>query len=58
MQLLSITADIKTQPVPYKGTGPLMPDMLSGRIDFTFNNLKTLMPMIKAGKLLRLTTDK
>lgn len=51
VQLLNMTADIKTQPVPYKGTGPLMPDMLSGRIDFTFNNLKTLVPLIKAGKL-------
>ena len=51
VQMLNMVAEIRTQPVPYKGTGPLIPDMLSGRLDFTFNNLKTLVPVIKAGKL-------
>ena len=51
VQMFNMMAEVKTQPIAYKGTGQLMPDMLSGRLQYTFNNLKSLAPMVRTGKL-------
>jgi len=40
--------------VPYKGAGPLMPDLLAGRVHVVFNNLPTAMPLIRSGQLVAL----
>ena len=37
--------------VPYKGAGPLMPDLLAGVVDLAFDGMGTSGPQIKAGKL-------
>ena len=37
--------------VPYKGAGPLMPDLLAGVVDLAFDGMGTSAPQIKAGKL-------
>ncbi|QJR15174.1 Bug family tripartite tricarboxylate transporter substrate binding protein [Usitatibacter palustris] len=37
--------------VPYKGAGPLMPDLLGGVVDLAFDGMSTSGPQIKAGKL-------
>ena len=37
--------------VPYKGAGPLMPDLLGGVVDLAFDGMGTSGPQIKAGKL-------
>ncbi len=37
--------------VPYKGAGPVMTDLLGGRIDLHFASLPAALPQIKAGKL-------
>ncbi|HEY9278707.1 MAG TPA: tripartite tricarboxylate transporter substrate binding protein [Eoetvoesiella sp.] len=45
--------------VPYNGGAPAQLALLSGQIDFTFDNLATAAPNIRAGKLtaLAVTTD-
>lgn len=50
-ELLNSMAGIKTVHVPYKGGGPLLLDLIAGRIQFTFGSPPTLLPQIKAGKL-------
>jgi tripartite-type tricarboxylate transporter receptor subunit TctC len=37
--------------IPYRGTGPMLQDVLAGRVECTFNGLPPLSPHIKAGKL-------
>ncbi len=37
--------------VPYRGTGALIPDLLAGRIQMTFDNLPSYIPHIREGRL-------
>ena len=37
--------------VPYRGGGPALIDLMSGRVQLMFDNLPTSLPFIKAGKL-------
>jgi tripartite-type tricarboxylate transporter receptor subunit TctC len=37
--------------VPYKGSGPAMPDLMSGRVNMMFENAPGAVSHIKAGKL-------
>ncbi len=51
MELLKHMAGIDLQHIPFKGTGPAMTEVLSGRIAALFSNLLTAKPLIEAGKL-------
>jgi tripartite-type tricarboxylate transporter receptor subunit TctC len=42
--------------VPYKGTGPMMTDLLSGRLDAASVGASALLPFIKAGKVRCIAT--
>ena len=46
--------------IPYKGTGPMMPDILGGRLQVVFDNVLVLTQHIKSGALqgLAVTTAK
>ncbi|MDH4181417.1 MAG: tripartite tricarboxylate transporter substrate-binding protein, partial [Betaproteobacteria bacterium] len=37
--------------VPYKGSGPMLQDLLGGQVQMAIDNLPSSMPHIKAGKL-------
>jgi tripartite-type tricarboxylate transporter receptor subunit TctC len=37
--------------VPYRGTGPLVSDLIGGQIDMAFLSLSSAVPQVKAGKL-------
>lgn len=50
-ELLKRSADLDMQHVPYKGTGALLPDLLSGRINLAFENVTVMTPHIKSGAL-------
>jgi tripartite-type tricarboxylate transporter receptor subunit TctC len=43
--------DIKTMPVPYKGSPQALTDVMSGRVDFMFVDLSLAIPQIQGGKL-------
>jgi len=59
-ELFNITAGVKLEHVPYKGTGPALTDLLGGQVQLSFNNAFSLIPHIKSGKLkgLAVTGDK
>jgi tripartite-type tricarboxylate transporter receptor subunit TctC len=46
--------------VPYKGTGPAMTDLISGRVQLIFSTMPPVLPQVKSGKLraLGVTTIK
>jgi tripartite-type tricarboxylate transporter receptor subunit TctC len=41
----------KFQFVPYRGTGPMMQDLLAGQIDFSFDQAANSLPQVQAGRI-------
>ena len=39
------------QPVPYRGSTAMMPDLLAGRINMSFANIVNVLPLAREGKL-------
>ncbi len=50
-ELLKSTAGFDALHVPYKGSAPALADLLGGQINFTFDNVGVLLPLVKAGRL-------
>ncbi len=53
-ELFELQAGIKLVHVPYKGTGPSSLGMIGGEVNMGFNNVSTLLPYVKSGKLVAL----
>ena len=51
-EYLKMVAGIDVQHVPYKGTGPMLQDLLGGRIESTNAGAPALLPQIRSGKLM------
>jgi tripartite-type tricarboxylate transporter receptor subunit TctC len=51
MELFKSMARVEMTHVPYKGTGPLITDMLGGQIALTIASAVPLTPQVKAGRL-------
>src|SRR5882672_472116 len=50
-ELFKIMAGASMQHIPYKGSGPMIPDLLAGTIGLSFENITTAYPPAKAGRL-------
>ena len=48
-EMVKRTAGVDMQHIPYKGTGALMPDFLSGRVQMMFENVAVMTPHIRKG---------
>jgi len=55
-EYLKMTADVFMLHVPYRGTGPMVTDLLSGRLDASAIGAAAIIPFIKAGKLRCIAT--
>ncbi len=57
---LGLGAKINMVHIPYKGVGPLLTDLMAGRLQAFFSSASAAMPQIKGGKLkaLAVTTPK
>lgn len=51
MAYLADVAGLDMQHVPYKGTGPMLTDLIAGRLDATFTGAPPLLQHVKAGSL-------
>ncbi|MDP1536194.1 MAG: tripartite tricarboxylate transporter substrate binding protein [Burkholderiales bacterium] len=51
VELFKTMAGIRMEHIPYKGTGPLITDMLGGQIGLTIASAVPLSPQVKSGKL-------
>lgn len=43
--------------IPYKGTGPALIDLISGRVNMTFEGATAVLPHVKSGKLIALASN-
>lgn len=58
-ELFAHRAGIKLRHVRYSDTRQLYADLVAGKIELSFNNLMSLLPLIRAGRLVALgTTDR
>ena len=48
---LALRSGIKMEHVPYKGTAPILTDLLSGEVSMVFSSMVVFMPHVKEGKL-------
>lgn len=50
-ELFQYKTGVKMTHIPYKGTGQVIPDLLSGQVKLTFGNMPALLPHIQKGSL-------
>ncbi len=50
-QLFKTMAGIDIEHVPYKGSGPLVSDLIAGNVQMAIDSLSVYLPQIRAGKL-------
>jgi tripartite-type tricarboxylate transporter receptor subunit TctC len=50
-ELFKTMTGVQMQHIPYKGSGPMIPDLLAGTLSMSFENITTAYPPVKAGKL-------
>ncbi|MGZ5152693.1 MAG: Bug family tripartite tricarboxylate transporter substrate binding protein, partial [Burkholderiales bacterium] len=55
-ELLSTLARIKVLHVPYKGSAPVLTELMAGQVDYAFESVLATLPHIRAGKLHALAT--
>lgn len=51
MELLKSVSGVDIVHVPYKGTGPVITDLIGGQIQMTIGSAAPTLPMLRAGKL-------
>jgi tripartite-type tricarboxylate transporter receptor subunit TctC len=55
-EYLKMTSDVFMLHVPYRGTGPMLTDLLSGRLDASAIGAAAIIPFIKSGKVRCIAT--
>ena len=50
-ELFKSMARLDLQPVAYRGTTALLPDLLAGRVSLSFGNIVNVLPLVREGKL-------
>src|SRR5262249_56130675 len=50
-ELFKLMTGVNMQHVPYRGSAPMLTDLLAGQVQGAFDNLQPSIPHIKAGKL-------
>lgn len=60
MEYFDSLAGIKLTQVPYRGSGPMVTDLLGGQVDAMFDNAPHVIPHVKAGQMraLAITSTK
>lgn len=51
-ELFRLMAGIEATHVPYRGSSPMMVDLLPGRVDYGVDNLPTILPHVRSGALV------
>ena len=54
LEMFNLRAKVETLHIPYKGSGPLMADLVGGQIAYSWENMASVAPYVKQGKLIAL----
>jgi tripartite-type tricarboxylate transporter receptor subunit TctC len=55
--MLGQMADVEMLHVPFRGTAPAVQDVMAGRVDFMMDNIATLLPLVRDGRLRALAVS-
>jgi len=50
-ELFKSMAKLEIEPIAYRGTTVLLPDLLAGRVSMSFGNVVNVLPLVRDGKL-------
>jgi tripartite-type tricarboxylate transporter receptor subunit TctC len=50
-ELFKSVLGVDIQPIAYRGTTALLPDLLAGRVSLSFGNIVNVLPLVREGKL-------
>lgn len=54
LEIFKVRAGIDVLHVPYKGSAPLMNDLLGGHVQYCFEGMTTATPLVQSGKVIAL----
>lgn len=52
LEMFNLAAKVKTIHVPYKGSGPMLTDLIGGTIQYSFDTMTAATPHVKSGKAI------
>jgi tripartite-type tricarboxylate transporter receptor subunit TctC len=50
-ELFKYMAKVSIQPIAYRGSTAVLPDLLAGRLSLSFSNVVNVLPLVREGKL-------
>ncbi len=54
VELFKLRAGVEALHVPYKGSGPMLVDLIAGQINYSFDTMTAATPHVKSGKAIAL----
>ena len=52
LEMFKLQAKVDALHIPYKGSGPLLTDLMGGQIDYSFETMTAATPHVKSGKVI------
>lgn len=52
LEMFKMAAGVNALHIPYKGSGPMLTDLMGGQIDFSFDTMTAATPHVKSGKAI------
>ena len=52
LEMFKLAAKVDAIHVPYKGSGPMLTDLIGGQIDYSFDTMTAATPHVKSGKVI------
>ena len=52
LEMFKLAAKVDAIHVPYKGSGPMLIDLIGGQIDYSFDTMTAATPHVKSGKVI------
>jgi tripartite-type tricarboxylate transporter receptor subunit TctC len=52
LEMFKLQAKLQTLHIPYKGSGPMLTDLIGGQINYSFDTMTAATPHVKSGKAI------
>jgi tripartite-type tricarboxylate transporter receptor subunit TctC len=52
LEMFKLQAQVEALHIPYKGSGPLLTDLIGGQIQYSFETMTAATPHVKSGKVI------